>query len=81
MKTHFRDFFANKQYFYISYSGRNLYSGMVFSIFDQLYGKRMFPILGKTSDNDYYHNEIVICLPRLSVKFKKNELVFVDVTV
>lgn len=43
---------------------------MVFSILD-LTGIKMFPILGRNGDNDYYHNEIVIKLPRLSVKLKK----------
>lgn len=70
MKTHFQTFFAHNHYFYISYSGINSHSKMVFSILD-LTGIKMFPILGRNGDNDYYHNEIVIKLPRLSVKLKK----------
>lgn len=43
---------------------------MVFSIFD-FTGIKMFLILGRNGDNDYYYNEIVIKLFRLSVKLKK----------
>lgn len=55
----FRDCFAYKHYFFISYSGQNSHSRVVVSIFDQFYGNKNIYNF-KNTENDYYHNERVM---------------------
>ena len=54
IRRHISEIFCSKHYFYISYSFRNLHSTMIFSIFNQFYRERVSPILGRTSDIDYF---------------------------